>query len=91
MYHLYKSAHHQLARLEIGYHAIAQRTDSAYIWMFLLIHKFRLGSNSYHIVVTVKGYDGRFVNSYLVITDNNSVGCSKVHGYFLNKRKESHS
>ena len=50
MYHLDKSAHHLLASSKVGYHAIAQWSDGAYVVVCLLIHHLGLLANSNHLV-----------------------------------------
>ena len=91
MYHLDESAHHLLAGREVGNNAVAQRADSADIVVRFLIHHLCLLTHGNHLVgTTVKGYDRRFVNHNLIITDNDGVGRTKVHCYLLDKTKESH-
>ena len=86
VYHLNQPAHHLLAGREVGNNTVAQRSDGAYIVMRLLIHHLGLLANGNHLAgVTVEGYNRRLVNNYLVIADDNSVGGSQVHCYFLNE------
>ena len=92
VYHLDQAAHHLLAGREVGYHAVAQRTDGTYVVMRLFIHHLCLLADGNHLVGTaVEGYNRRLVNHDLVITDNNRVGRAKVHSNLLDKTKESHS
>ena len=59
--------------------------------MRLLIHHLSLLAHGNHLVgAAVEGYYGGLVNHYLVITDDNGVGRSKVHGNLLDETEKSH-
>ena len=89
--HLDKSAHHLLASREVGYHTVAQRAHGTYVVVCLLIHHLGLRTHGNHLVgMPVESYYRRLVNHNLVITDNNGVGRSQVHGYFLDETEKSH-
>src|SRR5574344_1964963 len=91
MHHVDKSAHHLLAGREVGNHTVAQRTDGANILLSLLIHPLGLIAYGNHLVgAAIESHSGRLINNDLIITDNDGVCRSKVHGYFLDKAKKSH-
>ena len=91
MNHSDKSAHHLLTCCEIGNHTILQRTDSTDIIVCLLVHTLGTVTYGNHLVgATVKCHYRRLVNYNLIITDDDCVCRTKVHGYFLYKREKSH-
>ena len=86
MHHLDESAHHLLTGREVGNHTVAQGTDGADIVVRFLIHHLGLLANGNHLVgAAVKSYYRGFVHHNLVITDNNGVGRTQVHGNLLDK------
>ena len=91
MHHFNQATHHLLTGCEVSNNTIAQRTNGSDAVVRLFIHHFCLSPHGNHLVgATVKGNNGRFINHNLIITDNDCIGCTKVHRYFLNKRKKSH-
>ena len=86
MYHLYQSSHHLFAGREVGYDSVAQRSDSAYVCVLFFIHHLGLLAHGDHLVCSpVESHDRRLVNHNLIIRDDDGIGCTEVHCYFLYK------
>ena len=89
--HLYQTAHHLLASVEIGNHAVAQRAQRAYILISFFIHHLGLLTNGNHVVGTaVKSHHRWLVYCNLAIRDDDGICSTKVHRNILDKRKKSH-
>jgi hypothetical protein len=39
-------------------------------------------------IITIQGYDTRFIDHYFVVVYNQGIGGTQVHGYFLRKEIE---
>ena len=89
--HLDESAHHHLASGEVGDDAVTQRTHGLDAVVGLLVHALGTLTNGYHLIgIAIDRYDGGLVNDNLITLDDDSIGGTEVHRYFLNERKESH-
>ena len=85
---LYQTTHHLLARIKVGNHTITKRAHSTDVWVFLFIHQFCTFTDSNHFVsATVECYHRWLIHYNLVIAQYNGIGSSKIHCYFLCKRK----
>ena len=91
MNHLNKTTHHLLACREVGNHTITQRANGTNVLVSLLIHHLRLITNCNHLVGTAIQSNNRWlVNHNLIIANDNGIGGTKVHCYFLYETKKSH-
>ena len=81
---LYKPAHHLFAGVEVGNHAVSQRTYYAVIVVGFFVRQLcRLAHLDHFVAVSVKSYNGWLVNNNFVIADDDCVGSSEVHCQFL--------
>ncbi len=87
--HLFdESAHHLFTSIEIGYYTVAKRTDGTYIFVGLFVHHLCLLTHGDHLIsTTVQSHHRRFVYHNLTIGNDDGIGGSQVHRYFLCKRE----
>ena len=88
IHHLYQTAYHLLASIEIGNYTVAKRTDGTYVFMGLFVHHLCLITHGNHLIgATVESYHRGLIHHNLTIGCNNGIGSTKVHRYFLRKRE----
>ena len=84
VHHFDESAQHLFGGVEVCYHAIAQRSDDAYLVVGFLVHLFGLAAHGNHFFrVAVQGYDRRLVDYDFAAADDDGIGRSEVDGQFL--------
>jgi len=88
VHHLYQTAYHLLASIEVGNYTVAERTDGTYVFVGLFVHHLCLITHGNHLIgTTVEGYHRRFIHHNLTIGCDDGIGGTKVHRYFLRKRE----
>ena len=89
--HLDQPAEHQFGGVEIGDHAVFQRTDRTDILVRLAMHLARLLADSHQFArMLVERYDRRLVNDDLAVVYDNRVGRTQVDSQLLCQRKQPH-
>ena len=88
VYLLNQTTHHLLASIEVSDYPVSQRTNCTYIFVGLFMHQLRLFSYGDHLIRTaVQGYNRRLIHHDFPVRDDNGIGCTQVHCYFLCKRE----
>ena len=78
------AAQHQLRSVEIGDHAVLQRTDRLDVRIGLLVHLAGLRTDSHQFTgVYVQRHDGRLVHHDLPVVNNQSIGRTQVDSQLL--------
>ena len=85
------AAQHELRGVEVGNHAVLERTDGLDVRIGLLVHLAGLMTDGDHLAgVHVEGHDGGLVHHDLAVIDYQRIGRSEVDGQLLCQRKHSH-
>lgn len=78
------AAQHQLRSVEIGDHAVLQRTDRLDVRIGLLVHLAGLRTDSHQLTrVYVQRHDGRLVYHDLPVVNDQSIGRTQVDSQLL--------
>ena len=87
VYFLDESPDHHFCGIEVRYDASPERADSLDAGVFLFLHPLGFLSQGYQFPGAVLyGDDARFVKNYLVILENDGVGCPQVYRKLLRKQ-----
>ncbi len=85
------AAQHELRSVEIGDHAVLERTDGLDVGVRLFVHAPRLVTDSHQTArMDVQRHDRRFVDHHLAVIDNQRIGRTEVNRQLLCQRKKSH-
>ena len=88
-HHVDQAAHHLFASVEVGNHAVLQRTDHADLFARLFIHELGAFADCDGLIRTgIEGNDRRFVDGDLTVGDNDGVGRAQIHGQLAFHREE---
>ena len=87
-HHFHHAPYHLLSSIEVGNHAIPQRTYSTNILMRLAMHLAGFLTHGQQFVGTlVKSHYRRLIHHHLAIMHDNSVGSTQIDSDLLCKRK----
>ena len=86
-----EGAEHGLRGIEVGNHAVTERTYRLEAGVDLLVHELGpLSDGDDPVCIVVQRYDARFVQNYLPVLVNDCVRGSEIYSKFLVQKRKCH-